>query len=79
VLKVYGRFMPSQQDRDKWERIAARQDAEAAKIASRGSVHGSILEAAEKPQAANPVRISGLRHSRGGTRTRDPGIMSAVL
>lgn len=26
VLKVYGRFMPSQQDRDKWERIAAMQD-----------------------------------------------------
>jgi integrase len=27
VLKVYGRFMPSQQERDKWERIAAQQDA----------------------------------------------------
>jgi integrase len=27
VLKIYGRFMPSQQERDKWERIAAAQDA----------------------------------------------------
>ena len=26
VLKIYGRFMPSQQERDKWERIAATQD-----------------------------------------------------
>jgi integrase len=26
VLKIYGRFMPSQQERDKWERIAASQD-----------------------------------------------------
>jgi integrase len=28
VLKVYGRFMPSQQERDKWERIAAQQDSQ---------------------------------------------------
>lgn len=26
VLKVYGRFMPSAQERDKWERIASAQD-----------------------------------------------------
>ena len=32
-----------------------------------------------RDQAANPVLIGGLRNSRGGTRTRDPGIMSAVL
>jgi hypothetical protein len=30
VLRVYGRFMPSQHDRDKWEKIAALQDAQAA-------------------------------------------------
>jgi integrase len=30
VLKVYGRFMPSQHDRDKWEAIAALQDQEQA-------------------------------------------------
>jgi integrase len=27
VLKVYGRFLPDQHDRDRWERIAAAQDA----------------------------------------------------
>ncbi|HEY8795140.1 MAG TPA: hypothetical protein VIM15_09370 [Gemmatimonadaceae bacterium] len=30
VLKIYGRFMPSQQDRDKWERICDIQDQESA-------------------------------------------------
>jgi integrase len=30
VLKVYGRFMPSQHDREKWEQIATLQDAEQA-------------------------------------------------
>ena len=30
-------------------------------------------------KAANAKRVSGLGDSRGGTRTRDPGIMSAVL
>jgi len=30
VLKIYGRFMPSQQDRDKWERICDLQEQEAA-------------------------------------------------
>jgi len=28
VLKIYGRFMPSQPERDKWERVAAVQDAQ---------------------------------------------------
>jgi hypothetical protein len=28
VLKVYGRFMPSQQERDRWEQVAAAQDAD---------------------------------------------------
>ena len=30
-------------------------------------------------EAANALRASGSYHSRGGTRTLDPGIMSAVL
>jgi hypothetical protein len=33
----------------------------------------------KRQQAANPLWINDLSHSRGGTRTRDPGIMSAVL
>lgn len=31
VFKIYGRFMPSQHDRDRWEQVATRQDQEAAK------------------------------------------------
>ena len=27
----------------------------------------------------NPMTVNNLENSRGGTRTRDPGIMSAVL
>jgi integrase len=36
VLKVYGRFMPSQHDRDKWEAIAALQDLEQVKEQGNG-------------------------------------------
>jgi len=79
VLKIYGRFMPSQQDRDKWEKIAAAQDHQDAIAVVSGSVHGSINLTTESTNAANSKRISGLPSSRGGTRTRDPGIMSAVL
>ena len=79
VLKVYGRFRPTHEDRDKWERNAAMQDEQAAAVATRGSVHGSIQIRSKTGKAANRMPISGLRSSRGGTRTRDPGIMSAVL
>jgi len=79
VLKIYGRFMPSQQDRDKWEQLATIQDQRDAITQSSGSVRGSVNVAPENTKAANPRRASGLRNSRGGTRTRDPGIMSAVL
>jgi integrase len=37
VLKVYGRFMPSQQDRDKWEKLADLQDRASE---ARGTVRG---------------------------------------
>jgi hypothetical protein len=79
VLKIYGRFMPSQQDRDKWEKIAAAQDQQDAIALGSGSVHGSINPTADNTKAANSKRISGLSNSRGGTRTRDPGIMRAAL
>ena len=56
VLKVYGRFMPSQHDRDKWERIADPRN-----------------------DMSQPQSSDWLIDSRGGTRTRDPGIMSETL
>jgi integrase len=43
VLKVYGRFMPSQQERDKWEKIAAAQDAEALKAAKKAAKAAKAL------------------------------------
>jgi hypothetical protein len=35
VLKVYGRFMPQTDDRDRWERVAAAMDEERAQAARR--------------------------------------------
>lgn len=35
VLRVYGRFIPDRDDRDRWERIAAARDAEQAQRAER--------------------------------------------
>ena len=76
VLKVYGRFMPSQQERDKCERLAHLQDEEAARIAE-----ASCTVACTPPRndMSQPQSRDWLIDSRGGTRTRDPGIMSAVL
>jgi integrase len=72
VLKVYGRFMPSQQDRDKWERVCAIQDEEVAASCTNTCT-------APRNDMSQPPVSDWLIDSRGGTRTRDPGIMSAVL
>jgi len=82
VLKVYGRFAPSQSERDRWERIAAAQDKERAKAANtkKRSVPFRVPSPkAPKNEIAQPIEIARLASSRGGTRTLDPGIMSAVL
>jgi hypothetical protein len=73
VAKVYGRFKPDTEERDRWERIAAQRDAEkwARQVPTEGTSHAKELE----PEAVSDWEES----SRGGTRTRDPGIMSAVL
>ncbi len=73
VAKVYGRFKPDTEARDRWERVAAARDQE--KWHRPASTEGAT---AEKSGEVNPVSDWGER-SRGGTRTRDPGIMSAVL
>jgi hypothetical protein len=72
VGKVYGRFVPTSQERDRWETIAAALDEE--KWAGRG-VSGS----ASNEKALEPERPSACEDdSRGGTRTHDPGIMRIV-
>jgi hypothetical protein len=72
VLRIYGRFMPSQQERDKWERICDAQDKESAAACT-------IPCTAPRNDMSQPQSSDWLTDSRGGTRTRDPGIMSAVL
>jgi hypothetical protein len=81
VAKVYGQFKPDTEERDRWERIAAGRDQE--KWASRIATDvASAAEAVKKPHEKTPATEcvdEGSVSSRGGTRTRDPGIMSAVL
>jgi integrase len=85
VLKVYGRFAPSQQDRDLWElRAAALDEARWAELAERSTTPNATPPEAstredEIAKSPNPLGLDDFESSRGGTRTRDPGIMSAVL
>jgi hypothetical protein len=81
VAKVYGRFKPDTEERDRWERIAAGRDAEkwptsGAKV---GAAEGEALHNPHEETPASTEAHEGYEDSRGGTRTRDPGIMSAVL
>ncbi len=80
VARVYGRFVPTNIERDRWERAASALDAQ--RFAGLGTAAGT--EAAtnplpEKTKSSNPLGLDDFENSRGGTRTRDPGIMSAVL
>jgi hypothetical protein len=81
VAKVYGRFKPDTEERDRWEHIAAARDE--AKW-PRGVTMDVAKESTdgEKAHEQSPATLSEREasdDSRGGTRTRDPGIMSAVL
>jgi hypothetical protein len=81
VARVYGRFAPRSDERDRWERIAAEHDCEAlakAKTYERGTVSGTTIGSPKNTKVANPLQADDFASSRGGTRTRDPGIMSAV-
>jgi hypothetical protein len=81
VAKVYGRFKPDTEERDRWERIAAGRDQE--KWPDR--IATDVARAAgggENPHERTPATQwvdEGSVSSRGETRTPDPGIMSAVL
>jgi integrase len=81
VAKVYGRFKPDTEERDRWEHIASDRDAE--KWGGKGAARGAKAEAeSEKQDEESPATLlesEASGDSRGGTRTRDPGIMSAVL
>jgi integrase len=81
VAKVYGRFKPDTEERDRWEKIAAARDAE--KWPSKGAKSGAgerrESEEVHEESPATQWEREASDDSRGGTRTRDPGIMSAVL
>jgi hypothetical protein len=81
VAKVYARFKPDTEERDRWERIASERDRE--KWGGRGSpgdsAHPSGTEERHEESPATQWECEASDDSRGGTRTRDPGIMSAVL
>ena len=76
VLKVYGRFAPNMHERDQWERIAAAADRPL-----ESGVYQSVYQSTKtgNEKSSKLLNLDDLLHSRGGTRTRDPGIMSAVL
>jgi hypothetical protein len=81
VAKVYGRFKPDTEERDRWERIAAARDAEKwrGSVAKGVAATGEGVEKVDEESPATHYEREASEDSRGGTRTRDPGIMSAVL
>ena len=86
VAKVYGRFAPRSDERDRWEKIAAQMDALHEKTAKNravgtaaGTASADALRVEKEITLASNDADEGYADSRGGTRTHDPGIMSAVL
>ena len=78
VARVYGRYAPRNDERDRWERIAAEQDA-AREANAKARQMGTSVGTSPQNDSSQPPVSDWLVDSRGGTRTRDPGIMSAVL
>ncbi len=77
VARVYGRWVPQHHERDRWERAAAALDIEQFGkqiVEKMGTSAGTSLrnDKSQPPVSDWPV------NSRGGTRTRDPGIMSLI-
>lgn len=80
VAKVYGRFVPNTVERDRWEKAAAALDKK--KWKDLGTSQGTSASRAHgRSDAQRPATDSGhgsWENSRGGTRARDPGIMSSL-
>jgi hypothetical protein len=77
VAKVYDRFKPDTEERDRWEKAAAARDE--VKWSGLVAKQRAALEILDEQSPATPWEREASNDSRGGTRTRDPGIMSAVL
>jgi hypothetical protein len=81
VAKVYGRFKPDTEERDRWEQAAAARDEAkwAGLVANHVAKQRPAPEILDEQSPATLYEREASEDSRGGTRTRDPGIMSAVL
>jgi len=81
ALKVYGRFAPRAQEWDYWREKV--RDSQREKWGLFGTADGTGAEsdaiAPSWETSLSPDQGTNYHDSRGGTRTRDPGIMSAVL
>jgi hypothetical protein len=75
VAKVYGRFKPGTEERDRWEKAAAARDE--VKWSGLVAKQRAALEILDEQSPATPWEREASNDSRGGTRTRDPGIMSS--
>jgi len=64
ALKVYGRFLPSEQERDRWERIAAAHDRAAAKKV--GALVGAGRRKARRPKVAKSLQDQAGQGSSAG-------------
>ena len=81
ALRVYGRFAPRGVEWDYWrEKVSQHQEE---KWGIHGTAHGTGDNQRNKsPAYEEPLTVAegeSYTDGRGGTRTRDPGIMSAVL
>ena len=68
VAKVYGRFVPNSQERDRWEAIAAALDAE--KWGRRGALGGAPNEKALEPETLS----ADATDTPGGSPTAVPAL-----
>ena len=81
VAKASRRDAPTSDERDAWERAPVnsaprvKPNVKNLKSPSNGTAVGTALQ----NESSQPQRSDWLDDSRGGTRTHDPGIMSAVL
>jgi integrase len=81
ALKVYGRFAPRSQEWDYWRDKVQASQREKWGLVGTADGTGAEGDASATEWKDDPTGNSGTTYddSWGGTRTRDPGIMSAVL
>jgi hypothetical protein len=70
VLKVYGRFMSEQGDRDRWELAAAAMDVKNAPVPF-PVPDAQATSTVESTKSPNPLELDDFESSRGGTRSED--------